>query len=108
MSSLAIPSSVSAALPALNVHPHGGHGHKKGAELDLSTDSTDSSDSASSTAAQVPVGSAQSLFGNAFNALEQLIGLQPPSAASNPAAASSTNSTAASATRLNPKINVMA
>ena len=104
MSSLAIPSSVSAALPALNVHPHGGHGHKKGAELDLSTDSTDS---ASSTAAQVPVGSAQSLFGNAFSALEQLIGLQPPSAAS-PAAASNTNSAAATATKLNPKINVMA
>jgi hypothetical protein len=107
MSSLAIPSSVSAALPALNVHPHGGHGHKKGAELDLSTDSTDSTDSASSTAAQVPVGSAQSLFGNAFSALEQLIGLQPPSASS-PAAASNTNSAAASATKLNPKINVMA
>jgi hypothetical protein len=105
MSSLAIPSSVSAALPALNVHPHGGHGHKKGGELDLSTDSTDTT---SSTAAQVPVGSAQSLFGNAFNALEQLIGLQPPSAASNPAAASNTNSAAASATKLNPKINVMA
>ena len=107
MSSLAIPSSVSAALPALNVHPHGGHGHKKGAELDLSTDSTDSSDSASSTAAQVPVGSAQSLFGNAFNALEQLIGLQPPSASS-PAAPSNANSAAASATKVNPKINVMA
>jgi hypothetical protein len=103
MSSLAIPSSVSAALPALNVHPHGGHGHKKGAELDLSTDSTDS---ASSTAAQVPVGSAQSLFGNAFNALEQLIGLQPPSGS--PAAASNANSAAASATKVNPKINVMA
>jgi hypothetical protein len=100
MSSLAIPSSVTAALPALNVHPHG-HGHKKGAELDLSTDST------SSTAAQVPVASAQNLFGKAFTALEQLIGLQPPSA-STPAAAPNTNSAAASATKVNPKINVMA
>ena len=116
MSSLAIPSSVSAALPALNVHPHGGHGHKKGAELDLSTDSTDSS---SSTAAQVPVGSAQSLFGNAFNALEQLIGLQPPAErcspartsappSGSPASAANANSAAASATKVNPKINVMA
>jgi hypothetical protein len=100
MSSLAIPSSVTAALPALNVHPHG-HGHKKGAELDPSTDST------SSTAAQVPVASAQNLFGKAFTALEQLIGLQPPSV-STPAAAASTNSAAASDTKVNPKINVMA
>jgi hypothetical protein len=104
MSSLAIPSSVSAALPALNVRPHGGHGHKKGFDLDSSTDSTDST---SSTAAQVPPGSAQSLFGNAFNALEQLVGLTPP-AASTPAAAPNTNSAAASATTVNPKINVMA
>jgi hypothetical protein len=101
MSSLAIPSSVTAALPALNVHSHG-HGHKKGAELDLSTDSADST---SSTAAQIPVASAQNLFGKAFTALEQLIGLQPPSVA---AAAPSTNSAAASATKVNPKINVMA
>jgi hypothetical protein len=100
---IAIPSSVSAALPALNVHPHG-HGHKKGAELDLSTDSTDST---SSTAAQVPVSSAQNLFGKAFAALEQLIGVTPP-AASTPAAAANTNSAAASATKVNPKINVMA
>jgi hypothetical protein len=102
MSPIAIPSSVTAALPAPNVHPHG-HGHKKGAELDLSTDSTDS---ASSTAAQVPVASAQNLFGKAFTALEQLIGLTPP-AASTPTAAP-TNSEAASATTVNPKINLMA
>ncbi|HZE43472.1 MAG TPA: hypothetical protein VE058_06805 [Steroidobacteraceae bacterium] len=102
MSPIAIPSSVTAALPALNVHPHG-HGHKKGAELDLSNSSTDST---SSTAAQVPVASAQNLFGKAFTALEQLIGLTPP-AASTPAAATNTNSAAASAT-VNPKINLMA
>ena len=100
MSPLAIPSSLTAALPALNVHPHG-HGHKKGSELDLSTDAT------SSTAAQVPVASAQNLFGKAFTALEQLIGLTPP-AASTPAAAPNTNSAAASATTVNPKINLMA
>jgi hypothetical protein len=101
MSPIAIPSSVTAALPALNVHPHG-HGHKKGSELDLSTDAT------SNTAAQVPVASAQNMFGKAFTALEQLIGLQPPPAASTPAAAPNTNSAAASATTVNPKINLMA
>jgi hypothetical protein len=109
MSSLAIPSSISAALPALNVHPHG-HGHKKGSELDLSADST----STSSTAAQVPVGSAQSLFGNAFNALEQLLGVQPPSAASLAAApgsstaAANATSTAASVAAAGSKINLFA
>jgi hypothetical protein len=100
---IAIPSSVTAALPALNVHPHG-HGHKKGSELDLSNPSTDAT---SSTAAQVPVASAQNLFGKAFTALQQLIGLTPP-AASTPAAAPNTNSAAASATTVNPKINLMA
>jgi formiminotetrahydrofolate cyclodeaminase len=102
MSPIAIPSSVTAALPAINVHPHG-HGHKKGAELDLSTDSTDST---SSTAAQVPVATAQNLFGKAFSALQQLIGLTPP-AASTPAAAPNIHAAAASAT-VNPKINLMA
>jgi hypothetical protein len=100
MSPIAIPSSVTAALPALNVHPHG-HGHKKSSDPDLSTDAT------SSTAAQVPVASAQNLFGKAFTALQQLIGLTPP-AASTPAAAPNTNSAAASATTVNPKINLMA
>jgi hypothetical protein len=93
MSPLAIPSSVTAALPALSVHPHG-HGHKKGSELDLS-------------AAQVPVASAQNLFGKAFTTLEQLLGLTPP-AASSAAAAPKTDSAAAAAATVNPKINLMA
>lgn len=101
MSPFAISSSVTAALPALNVHPHG-HGHKKGSELDLSDPSTDST---SSTAAQVPVASAQNLFGKAFTALQTLLGLTPPAASS--AAAAPTNSAAAAAT-VNPKINLMA
>jgi hypothetical protein len=105
MSSLAISSSITAALPAVNVHPHG---HKKGSPLDLSPDS------GSSTAAQIPVGSAQNLFGKAFSALEQLIGLQPPPAPSSPAAAAgnpaapSTNSTAASIAAEGSKINLFA
>src|ERR1700690_3988976 len=106
MSSLAIPSTVSAALPAVNVKPHC-HGHKKGSEADLTSDST-----SSSTAAQVPVGAAQSLFGNAFNALEQLVGIQPPSAASLPpggsTAAANANSTAASVAAAGSKINLFA
>jgi hypothetical protein len=103
MSSLAIPSSVASALPAPNVHPHG-HGHKKGGDLltDLTTDSS------SSTAAQVPPGSAQSLFGKAFNALEQLIGLQPPPAAASPAAAPNAASPAGSIAAAGSKINLMA
>jgi hypothetical protein len=104
MSSIAIASSVSAALPAVNVKPHG-RGHKKGSEVDPSDSTT------SSTAAQVPVGSAQSLFGNAFNALEQLVGLQPPSAASLAAPSSPaapTNSTAASVAAAGSKINLFA
>jgi len=101
MSPLAIPTSLTAALPALNVHPHG-HGHKKGSDLlDTSTDST------SSTAAQVPVTSAQNLFSKAFTALERLIGLTPP-AANSPAAASNTNSAAASTAAPASHINLMA
>jgi hypothetical protein len=103
MSSLTIPSAAAAALPAMNVHPHG-HGHKKGSQLDLSDLSADST--SSSTAAQVPVTSAQNLFSKAFTALEQLVGLQPPSVAST-AAAPNTGS-AASAATVNPKINLMA
>src|SRR5450631_3215634 len=88
MSSLSIPSSATAALPAVNIHPHG-HEHKKGTQLDLSGDSS------SSTAAQIPVGSAQNLFGSLFNSLAQLIGARPAPASGNPGAASA--ATAASA-----------
>jgi hypothetical protein len=90
MSSLAIPSSATPALPALNIPPHShGHGHKKGSEMDSLTDSS------SSTAAQIPVSSAQNLFGSLLNTLEQVIGIQPnsqaqaaPTAPAGPGAAS--------------------
>jgi hypothetical protein len=72
MSPLAIPSST-AALPAMNVHPHG-HGHKKGSPVDSAADS-------SSTAGQSPVGSTQNLFSRLFNSLAQVIGAQPARAA---------------------------
>jgi len=58
MSPLALPSSASAALPAVNFHPHG-HGHKKG----LPSDS--------------PVGSTQNLFSSLFDSLAQAIGARP-------------------------------
>jgi hypothetical protein len=38
-------------------------------------------DSSSSTAAQIPVSSAQNLFGSLLNTLEQVIGIQPNSQA---------------------------
>jgi len=66
MSPLAIPSSATAALPAMNIHPHG-HGHKKGSPVDSATDP-------GSTAGQAPVGSTQNLFSRLFNSLAQLVG----------------------------------
>jgi hypothetical protein len=100
MSSLAIPSAVTSTLPAVNVHPHG-HGHKKGGLLDPT------SDSSSSTAAQIPVGSTQNLFGSLFDSLEQVIGAQPAPAATN-LATSTANNAAANAAAPGSKINVMA
>jgi len=105
MSSLANLSSVRAALPAVNVHPHG-PGHKKGSQLDFSTDSS------STTAAQIPVGTAQTMFGRLFGVLQQLIGVQSAPAASaaaaSPAVAPSANSAAGSSAAVNPKVNLMA
>jgi hypothetical protein len=100
MSALTIPSAATAALPAVNVHPHG-HGHKKGGLLDPA------SDSSTSTAAQIPVGSAQNLFGSLFNSLEQVIGAQPAPAATALATATANNA-AANAAAAGSKINVMA
>jgi len=105
MSSLAIPSAVTATLPAVNVHPHG-HGHKKGSPLDPTADSS------SSTGAQTPVGSTQNLFGSLFNALRQIIGARavPAAAAAGTAAAVGGTAAAAAGTAAaaGSKINVMA
>jgi hypothetical protein len=89
MSSLTMPSAVTPTLPALNIQPHG-HGHKKGSPLDPTADSS------SSTAAPIPVGSAQNLFGSLFSSLQQVIGGQPLAAATN-AAALTTNAAGAAA-----------
>jgi hypothetical protein len=111
MSAISIPSSTAAAtLPAANIHPHG-HGHKKGGgmQADLLTDDS----SSTTTAAQVPVGAAQNLFGNILNTLEQVIGVAPAagiaSSAANlvsPAAGSAAASNAAAGA--GSKINLMA
>ena len=99
MSPLPIPSAVTAALPAANIHPHG-HGHKKGTPLDPSP----SPGSTSSTSA--PVGSTQSLFSRLFSSLQQLIGARPVPASVSPALGA--NAAAGTAAATAPKINVMA
>jgi hypothetical protein len=100
MSSLTIPSAVTSTLPAVNIHPHG-HGHKKEGSLDPSGDTS------SSTAAQIPVGTSQSMFGSLFNSLQQLIGAQPAPAAVK-LAASTASTAATNAAAAGSKVNVMA
>jgi hypothetical protein len=106
MSSIANLTSAPAALPPLNIHPHG---HKKGSHVE----STD--DSGSSTAAQVPAGAAQNLFGSLLQSLEQVIGVQLSTPAS--AATASTGAGAAASQQTNgsqtpgaagSKVNVLA
>ncbi len=87
MSSIANITSASSALPPLNVHPHG---HKRGSHVESA------GDSGSDTAAQIPVGAAQNLFGSLLQSLEQVIGVQP--AAATPASGTSTPGTSASTT----------
>jgi hypothetical protein len=93
MSSLTMPSAVTPSLPAVNLppHGHGGHGHKKGSPLDL-----DPTTNSSTTAAPIPVGTAQNLFGSLFSSLQQVIGGTPLAAATN-LVASATNAAPGSA-----------
>jgi len=77
MSTIANLTSASSALPLVNIHPHG---HKKGSQA------ATAGDSGSTTAAQVPVGTAQNLFSTMLQSLEQVIGVQLGATA--PAAAS--------------------
>jgi len=90
MSSIANLGAASAALPQLNIHPHG---HKKG--LDALSTELSSSDST----AQLPVPAAQNLFSNLLQSLEQVIGLRTtPAAKATDAAAPGTGVTAAAFT----------
>jgi hypothetical protein len=107
MSSLTMPAAVTPNLPAVNLPAHGhGHGHKKASPLDATTDSS------SNTAAPIPVGTAQNLFGSLFSSLQQIIGGQPAAAVTNPAAlttsAAASSAAAGSAAAAGAKINVMA
>jgi hypothetical protein len=88
MSSIENLKFMPAALPRVNIHPHG---HKKGSHLGLDGDPS------SDTAAQVPVGTAQNLFGSLLHSLEQVIGLQSaaPAAGSTTSAASISGAAAA-------------
>jgi len=78
MSSIANLSSAPSALPPVNVHPHG---HRRGSHVESTEDSS------SDTAAQVPPGAAQNLFGSLLQSLEQVIGVQSTTATSTAAAA---------------------
>jgi len=106
MSALSMPPAVTPALPAVNLPSHGhGHGHKKASPLDPT------SDSSSNTAAPIPVGAAQNLFGSLFSSLQQIVGGQPTTAATNPAAATANaagSAAAGSAAAAASKISVMA
>jgi hypothetical protein len=86
MSSIANLSSAPSALPPVNVHPHG---HKRGSHVESTEDSS------SDTAAQIPPGAAQNLFGSLLQSLEQVIGVQPTTATP---AATATPTTATLAT----------
>jgi hypothetical protein len=86
MSSIANLSSAPSALPPVNVHPHG---HKRGSHVE----STDNS--SSDTAAQIPPGATQNMFGSLLQSLEQVIGIQPTTAAPATAASAATASTTA-------------
>jgi hypothetical protein len=86
MSSIANLSSAPAALPPISAHAHG---HKRGLHIESSEDSS------SDTAAQIPPGAAQNLFGGLLQSLEQVIGLQPTTTA---AAATTGATTPAAAT----------
>ena len=80
---IAILSSAPSALLPVKIHPH----HRKGSHVE----SVDGS--SSYTAAQIPAGAVQNLFGGLLRSLEQVIGVQSSAAAS----AAAPSATAASA-----------
>jgi len=89
MSSIANLGAASAALPQLNIHPHG---HKKGGLEALSTDL-----SSNDSTVQLPVPAAQNLFSNLLQSLEQVIGLGSTPASPATAAAPAATATAGAA-----------
>jgi len=67
MSAIANLRGAPAALPPVNLHAHG---HKKGGHVQAADDA------GSGSAAQVPPGLRQNLFGSLLNSLQQVIGVQ--------------------------------
>jgi hypothetical protein len=102
--SITIPS-LSAALPAtVQSRPHG---HKKGAQVDLSSVLDPSSDSATTASAQAPSGSTQNTLSRLFGFVARTIGIPLPPAATVPAALNAGTAPASSPTA-QPKINLTA
>jgi hypothetical protein len=95
MSSIANLSSAPSALPPVNVHPHG---HKRGSHVEPTDNSS------SDTAAQIPPGATQNMFGSLLQSLEQVIGVQPttaaPATAATPAVTATSAATASTAATL--------
>jgi hypothetical protein len=87
MSSIASLSSAPSALSSLTAHSHA---HKKGSRV-----ASTSSNSEGDALAPVPAGTQQNLFSSMLQSLEQVIGVQPATAAAASAAAPA-GSTAAS------------
>ena len=78
-SSIASLSSAPSALSSITAHSHG---HKKGLRVE-----SKSSDSDGDAMTPVPAGTQQNLFSSMLQSLEQVIGVQPATAASTSAAA---------------------
>jgi hypothetical protein len=79
MSSIASLSSAPSALSSMTAHSHG---HKKSSRV-----GSTSSDSDGDAMTPVPAGTQQNLFSSMLQSLEQIIGVQPATAASASAAA---------------------
>jgi hypothetical protein len=85
-SSIASLSSAPSALSSITAHSHG---HKKGSRVEST-----SSDSDGDAMTPVPAGTQQNLFSSMLQSLEQVIGVQPATAASASAAAPAGNTAA--------------
>jgi hypothetical protein len=80
MSVLNIPTALSSAISSLSSH----HGHKKGIHGGGSSNPLNSStSSASASTDSQPTGSTQSLFGTLLDTVEQVAGIQSPTASPN-------------------------
>jgi BRCT domain type II-containing protein len=92
MSSIASLSSAPSALSAITAHSHG---HKKGSHVEST-----SNDSDGDAMTPVPAGTQQNLFSSMLQSLEQVIGVQPATAASASTAAPAVSSAAGSPAQL--------